>query len=219
MDQILIMMHGLTATGKSTLAISLSKQNDNTEIIHSAKVRAELHLTPDNLVSQIGRKYQFRLDDNCFVKKVSPVVYKEMQKRAEAFLDAGKDVILDGSYSMRWERALVYNFVIKRGIPFIILHCVCINEEVIKARLSKRTLDRDDPLNEAPDWDTYLSLINHSDSIEQDKDSQGNSPKRIIVDTGNFRLNLKNKNPDQLKDTYFASLIESLKSIGYVDNQ
>ena len=219
MDQTLIMMHGLTATGKSTLAVSLANQIKNTKVIHSAKVRTDLHMTPDDLVSQIGRKYQFRLDDNCFVDKVSPAVYKEMLLRAWDFLDGGKNIILDGSYSMRWERERVYDFAKNKEIPFVVLHCVCNHGELIRARLSKRTRHRDDPLNEASDWETYLSLTNHSDSIDEDKDADGVPPKRIIVDTSTSRLKVKNINPEHLRSVHLTSLIGSLKAILHVDNQ
>ncbi len=213
MSPILIMMHGLTATGKSRLAVDLAGQLGDTEVIHSAKVRSDLHLTPDDMISHTGSRYKFSLNDSTFVKKVSPVVYREMLARADGYLVNNKNVILDASYSMRWERELVYTFIEDKKIFFIVLSCICNDEKIIESRLSERMYQAHNCLNEAPKWETYLSLKNHSDPIDEDKDTTGLPPKRIIVDTCTFDMKCKNIDGKQQEMPQFHKLTEAIKFI------
>ena len=213
MKPFLVMMHGLTGVGKSKLAIDIAEKTRNTEILHSAKIRTELQLTPEDLEPEIGEKYQLRLDDKNFVNRVSPVVYKELLVRAKSYLATNKNVILDASYCLKWEREQVYDFVNQRKISYIIIHCLCSDEKEIKRRIAKRNSNLIDPLNEASAWETYLSLKSNSDPIEGDLDSENLHPKRVIVDNYKKNIKLLNFNEDQLALTNFAYLVSTIKTI------
>ena len=173
----IIIMNGFTATGKSTIAKKLLQCLENVDVYHSAIVREELGLTPTKL------GYDFNLKDPIFVKKVSPLVYGEMSRRAKESLRRGRNVILDASHSFFWQRNQVYNMAQFLGVNIYILRCVCENEDEIRRRLGIRKENRKRPLNEAPAWKTYISTVQYFEPVEEDKLPDGSKPKIIEYDT------------------------------------
>ena len=170
-------MNGFTATGKSTIAQKLLRCLENVEVYHSAIVREKLDLTPTKLA------YEFNLKDPIFVKKISPLVYGEMGRRAKESLRKGRNVILDASFSFFWQRSQVYIMAQFLGVDIYILRCVCENEEEVRRRLGIRKENQKGPLNEAPAWKTYMSTVKYSQPVEQDRLPNGRKPKIIEYDT------------------------------------
>lgn len=165
-DYFIIMMRGFTATGKSVVAQYLAKNLKNTVVLHTAKVREELNLTPDSFD---GSNYNFDLRDEVFVNKISPLVYNEMIKRAKKALLDGKNVILDGTYNFIWQRKQVSDLSSETGSKLYIIKCVCSSEEEIKRRLERRRLHSKNSLNEATLWETYISTRDFSDTFPKDE--------------------------------------------------
>jgi predicted kinase len=172
----IIVMNGFTATGKSTIAEKLLQYLENVDVYHSAIVREELGLTPTKLA------YEFDLRNPIFVKKVSPLVYEEMSRRAKQSLGRGRNVILDASHSFFWQRNQIYNMALFLGVYIYILRCVCEDEEEIRRRLGIRK-EKKRPLNEAPAWKTYISTVQYSEPVEEDRLPDGSKPKIIEYDT------------------------------------
>ena len=160
------MMHGLTGTGKSTVAQLLGRTFPNTVVFHSAIIRLSLGLAPDDL-SQSGAGYEFSLDDPIFTDTVSRVVYQKIVDEARMAIADGKNVILDGSFSMSWQRELVYALARELEVDFCILHCTCLDEDEIRSRIAMRE-GQTDPFSEAANWNTYLSLRDKSDPLTGD---------------------------------------------------
>ena len=159
-------MHGLTGTGKSTVARLIGRTLSNTVVFHSAVIRVRLGLTPDNF-KRSGEQYEFSLDDSTFTKKVSQVVYQEMIQSARQAIKDGKNVVLDGSFSMSWQRKMVYGLVSELKLDCWIVHCVCVDEVNLHSRITSRQ-GKEDPFSEASSWSTYLSLRDKSDSLNED---------------------------------------------------
>lgn len=180
-----IIMTGFTATGKSTTAEKLSEYL-GTDIYHSAVVRDEMGLTP----AELG--YEFDLKNPIFVKKVSPLVYGEMARRAKETLRIGRNAVLDASYSFFWQRSQIYRLAQAFNAEIYILKCVCSNEGEIKKRLYIRKEDSKKPLNEAPSWKTYVSTEKYAEPIEEDVLPNGMKPKIIEYDT--YKKTIKTSN-------------------------
>jgi len=173
-------MHGLTASGKSILAKRLSKKL-GADLYHSAIIRRELNINPD---------FSFLIEDTKFMKEVSPKVYSEMMRRAKASLKKGKDVILDGSFCMIWERETAYSLAKEMGEEIVILHCFCNDINEIKRRMEERKRN-ETPLSEAKDIRTYYSLKERGDPIEEHRDKIS----LVKVDTKWWKASIEGPKP------------------------
>ena len=177
------MMYGFTASGKSTLSKMICENIDKTKLIHSAKIRQILKLTPEEYFKKYNIHYNFNLNDKIFVNVITPLVYKKMLKICKTNIVEGYNTILDASYSQFNERTKVYKLIQNCKVPFLILHTTCSSEKVVEDRLKSRSPLINEPLNEAAKWETYISLKKYSDNIDNDKLCNGEYPLRIIIDT------------------------------------
>jgi predicted kinase len=174
-------MHGFTGTGKSTTAQRLSAGlAPGSQVLHTAVVRRELGLAPDQANAP---RYEFKLDDATFVRHVSTAVYAELLRRAERLASDGYGVVLDGTYNFRWQRQPVYDLSARLGLHVAVVHCKCTDEEEIRRRLEARVGSETSPLNEAADWETYLSTTRLTEPVVDDELPDGGTPHIIEVDT------------------------------------
>ena len=184
-EQMLIMMQGFTAVGKSTMAKYLNSQLPEAITLHTAVVRQQLGLAP----GQPGApSYDFKLDDFVFVNEVSKRVYGTLAQEAETLLQNGRSVILDGTYNFIWQRRQVYDLTHRLSIPLVLIHCVCSDENEIRHRLRNRGSNPDTPFAETNEWETYLSTRELSDPLEQDCMPDGTSPHILRFDTSLNKL-------------------------------
>jgi predicted kinase len=173
-------MHGFTAVGKSTVAKYLYSRLANASTLHTAVIRQQLGLAP----GQPGApSYDFKLDDRVFTDEVSKKVYGTMAQKAEGLLQDGKSVILDGTYNFIWQRQQVYDLSHRLGVPLVVIHCVCSDENEVKNRLAKRAHNPATPFAETNEWETYLSTKQLSDPIAEDSTPDGTSPHILRFDT------------------------------------
>jgi len=108
---MVVMMAGLPATGKSTLARALAERLSGA-VLDKDVIRAAL-FEPGHV------EYSLAQDDFC----------QEIMLQTAAFLlakDAKLYVLLDGRmFSRRYQRERVIEFCRKAGTPWAILECVC----------------------------------------------------------------------------------------------
>lgn len=181
MDQrMIIMMHGFTAVGKSTMAKYLCSHLPDAITLHTAVVRQQLGLAP----GQPGApRYEFKLDDFVFVNQVSKKVYGTIAQKAETLLQDGRSVILDGTYNFTWQRQQVYSLSHRLRIPLVVVHCVCSDENEVELRLTSRGRNPDTPYAETNEWESYLSTKELSDPVDQDYMPDGTFPHILRFDT------------------------------------
>lgn len=175
----LIVMHGHTAAGKSTVARYLAKHFCDVTVIHTAVIRRELGLAPHQ---SNAPTYQFKLDDAKFLQ-VSEQVYSEILRRAERIVLAGQGVILDGTYNFQWQRELVYDLAHRLFVPLAVVHCICKDKSEVRRRLARRRLSKVDPLAEANNWETYISTMCLADPLSADRLPNGQPVPIIRFDT------------------------------------
>lgn len=133
----LILMHGYSGTGKSTVARAL------VEAIGAVRVRAD-----------IERKRLFGLDANhrsgsaldagIYTRTASERTYAHLAGLAGAILAAGYTTILDAAFLARWQRDTVYATAGKLGVPVWIVDCTA-GAAVLRDRVSARATRGDDP--------------------------------------------------------------------------
>ncbi len=184
MSKHIIMMNGFTASGKSTTAIKIFNKLENVQILHTAFIRKELGLYPNQ---QESLKYKFELDDERFIA-VSKIVYNEVLNKAGKILETFDNVILDATYNFKWQRQQVYEFAKNVDAHITIINCVCNDEEKIIKRLQKRKISKDDLLSEASEYETYLSTKKLAENVFYDKLSDGERPHILIYDSGNGQI-------------------------------
>ncbi len=117
----LVAVCGLVASGKSSVAERLA-----------ALLGAE-HVGADET-----RRALFEAGESeAFVPGFSKQVYRELFERAAAALDAGRSVVLDGTFRTRRLRAEARQVAAERGLPFLCVECraaVEVCRERVRAR-------------------------------------------------------------------------------------
>ncbi len=142
----IVVFFGLIASGKSTLA---------------EKFGADLHalyLNTDRVRKQLAgiEVTQHMPDDvgqGIYTPEFTERTYATMLKRAAERLSRGEQVVLDGSYSRRADRAAVIACGRERHADVRFILCFCSDTEV-KRRLALRALDAEAVSDGR--WDIYL---------------------------------------------------------------
>ena len=127
---ILLVVFGLIASGKSTLAESLGKRL-NTVPLSSDLTRKELAgIGPtDKRPEAFGR--------GIYGSEFSKLTYRTLRERARKKIEAGESVILDAAYGKRNERMVVAEMAEELDIPYCFIYCHCPQGET-KIRLEER---------------------------------------------------------------------------------
>ncbi|MEM0219720.1 MAG: AAA family ATPase [Thermoproteota archaeon] len=151
---MLVVMCGLPATGKTTVAEALAKEIKalvlrtdliRREIFKKGKLEEVLNsrepLTYDlqrifNFLPKIPEEYQK------LIWKQNEIVYEELLSRTKILLGQGKNIILDGTFSKKALRSKVYEIAKACHENVYLIYCTC-NEEIIEKRLMSRKKDKE----------------------------------------------------------------------------
>jgi predicted kinase len=164
----LILMAGLTGTGKSVLAKSLAPRI-GADIIRTDILRKEiLHMAPaDRHPEAFGK--------GIYSDEITRKTYDRALELASEKLAEGKSVIIDASYKSRADRQEALAAAERLKADFFVIECMC-PENIIKERLDLRMSDK----GEASDgrWEIYLA---QKQAFERITEIPENS--HIIIDT------------------------------------
>jgi hypothetical protein len=164
----LMIMHGLSGSGKSTVSKLLLKK------LHAIRLR-----------SDIERKRLFGLNE--LDKTTSPITegiytpeanintYQQLLKQAKALLTAGYSVIIDAAFLKQAERALFNEMAENIGTPFLIISC-----EADVVELEKRIQTRLAENKDASEADTAVLTLQLT---KQEPLNDDELPHAIIMDT------------------------------------
>jgi predicted kinase len=142
----ILVFFGLIASGKSFLAEAYARRQ-GILYLNTDRVRKELagidatERRPEGLAQGI------------YTPQYTKRTYQAMLEKASVQLQAGKNVVLDGSYSKSNDRHLVIECAQKNrtDVKFILCQCA---EDIVKKRLEQRARD---PLAVSDGrWDIYL---------------------------------------------------------------
>lgn len=130
---MVVLIFGLMATGKTTLARALG-QALGWPVIESDRVRKTLAgLAPTTRAPE-------PFGQGIYAADFSTRTYAEMRRQAAAHLAAGRSVILDGSYKRTDERQLVRQLAREQGAAVVHVYCECPPAEA-RRRLGLRVTD------------------------------------------------------------------------------
>jgi len=134
---ILIIMQGLSASGKSTIAARLAEQHGCIHI-RSDVERKRLHgLAP--LEASFSDT-----NSGIYVSSASDKTYQRLFELASLALDAGYPVIVDAAFLQLKRRQHFQQLASDSGCPFLIVRCEA-SREVLESRISARTQKGNDP--------------------------------------------------------------------------
>ncbi len=133
MGRLIIVVFGLMATGKTTLARSLG-ETLGMPVIHSDAVRKSLA----GLKPTTRAPHEF--GKGIYSEDFSRRTYTEMLRLAQGHLAAGRSVILDGSYKRAEERKRVRQLARGGGAQVLFVYCEC-DPGVARERLGIRLTD------------------------------------------------------------------------------
>ncbi|MFP3867508.1 MAG: AAA family ATPase [Desulfobacteraceae bacterium] len=127
---MIVVVFGLIATGKTTLAQVLGR-NHGWPVIHSDTVRKTLAgLEPTTRVPE-------DFGAGIYSAEFSRRTYEEMLRQARQQLEAGSPVILDGSFKRAGDRLQVRQLAQELGTKVGFIYCTCAPGEV-QRRLAQR---------------------------------------------------------------------------------
>ncbi|MDD3580531.1 MAG: ATP-binding protein [Desulfobacca sp.] len=131
---VILVIFGLIATGKTTLARTLSRQQ-GWPVIHSDVVRKHLAgLTPTSRVPEA-------FGAGIYTADFSRRTYAEMLRQARQYLAAGASVIVDGSFKRSPDRGAIRQLAEEHGARIGFIYCTCSPGEV-QRRLGQRQQNR-----------------------------------------------------------------------------
>jgi predicted kinase len=133
MGGLIVVIFGLMATGKTTLARALG-ETLGWPVIHSDAVRKSLvGLKPTT-------RAPHKFGQGIYSEDFSRRTYTEMLRLAQGHLAGGPGVILDGSYKRASERKRVRQLARSGGAQVLLVYCECA-PEVARERLGIRLTD------------------------------------------------------------------------------
>jgi len=173
LTQGLILMHGVTAAGKSDLAKVLASYLDcericTSKIKHARGWRGIQH--GDN-----------RRD----------LVYVSIQDMLSTKFGFGEEiVVIDGTYAKRHWRQGIYHICDQLNIPIAIIHCVCEDEIEVKRRIDDR-YDKNpkSPHSEASDFSYFDTEKRYIEELLVDKFPRPEMVGIIAFDTHRMVIN------------------------------
>jgi uncharacterized protein len=128
-----VVLFGLMATGKTTLAQALS-QSLGLPVVHSDAVRKSL------AGMKATARAPLEFGQGIYSEDYSERTYTEMLRLAQARLAQGESVILDASYKRAEERRRVRQLARRQGAVTLLVYCECA-PAVARARAGIRLAD------------------------------------------------------------------------------
>lgn len=161
----LLIMHGLSGSGKTTVAREFVKESGVIQI-NSDVVRKRLHRIPLQASSHSA------LNQGIYSPQATQETYQALLDLADLILNSGFSVLVDATFLQCAQREAFQNLAKKRAVDFYILHCQ-MSEKILENRVKQRHARRDtiseadlsiltaqqkmiEPLNEAEKKYTFL---------------------------------------------------------------
>ena len=144
LQPFLIMISGLTGSGKSTLGRALSERT-GMAVINSDLVRKAI-------AGKSGRQFA-AYGEGIYSATMTEKTYKKMARAAEQLIAQGKGAILDASFVRRAQREKFVRLAGKHNIPLLAIHCSTA-EPTAQERLAQRQAQGQDVSDGR--WEIFL---------------------------------------------------------------
>jgi len=155
LQPFLILVSGLTGSGKSTVAGVLSERlgvpSINSDVVRKA------------LAGKTGRQTEGYLG-GIYSAAMTEKTYAKMARDAGKLIACGKGVILDATFIRRAQRQRMARLAAKHHVPILLIHC-SIAEEKIHQRLIQRAAQGRDVSDGR--WEIYLRQKNDFEALDE----------------------------------------------------
>lgn len=159
---VLVVMSGLSGSGKSTVASRLARRT------------GFLHINSDRVRKELAGLAANETRPDLYTPERSEQTYRTMREKAAAALAEGRGVILDATFMRRVDRDVVRAMAHRLRVPLLFVECRCSEAEVYR-RLHRRQTERRDASD--ADWSVYLRQRRNFDAFADDETD------RVILDT------------------------------------
>lgn len=164
----MIVMRGLSGSGKSWLAMRLVEQLGAVRIRSDVERKRLLGLSPEQATKS-------GIAEDAYAPEITQKTYKRLQALAYPIHDAGFPVIIDATCLLRLQRTCMKRFADMAGMPFVLID-VQAPESVLRERITHReTRERD--ASEAT-----LAVLEHQLAIQEPLSAEERKDA-IAVDT------------------------------------
>ena len=128
LQPFLVMLCGLTGSGKSTLGRELSERT-GMAVINSDVIRKAIAGNSSRQFAAYG--------EGIYSATMTEKTYRKMARAAEKLIAQGKGVILDASFLRRAQREKLVRLAEKHKIPLLVMHCSA-SDRTTQERLAHR---------------------------------------------------------------------------------
>ena len=163
----LVMMVGVTGSGKSYLAHALASRLG--AVVISSDVTRKRLAGLDPTQSQVEP-----IDEGVYSSEMTARTYDEMLRQAAPFLEKRKPVILDASYLRREHRQEARSLATQTGVRFLAVECLA-DESLVRERLQLRRSAVWSPSDGR--WEVYQSQLERGEPL-----SELGEKERLAVD-------------------------------------
>lgn len=189
----LILMHGLSGSGKSRLARQLVEQLGAICIRSDVERKRLLGLDPTVCTHS-------DLAEGAYSAEITAKTYQRLRALAYPVLDAGLPVIIDATFLLQDQRAPFQRLAEMAGSPFIILSAQA-PDEVLRSRIVERNQQERDAS------EATLEVLNHQLTISEPLTNE--EARRAIVVDSSANINL-----DKLSQSILDILPPREKELG-----
>lgn len=138
---VLILVHGLPGTGKSTMAETISEEL-GIELLQTDTIREQLF---GRTTDRVG------FNENRYAPENRARVYEHMNTLAGELLKDGLSVVLDGTFLTSGQRCAAMEVARNRQAQFLSVHCQCPHEMALQ-RISERARRGDSSSETRPEF-------------------------------------------------------------------
>ena len=143
----IILMHGLSGSGKSVIAASLAQQ------VMAIRVRSDIERKRISGLAPLARSGSTPAS-GLYTADLTQTTYHRLLDLARIGVNAGYAVIVDATFLKRWQRDLFRREAATRGVPFVIVD-VAAPEATLRARIAARLAAGGDASEAGPAVLTY----------------------------------------------------------------
>ena len=151
----LIMVSGLTGSGKSTLSRELGERL-RTPLVNSDAVRKEL--------AGVSGSNRVPFEAEIYSQAMTRKTYARMAALAEDHIRSGAGAILDGTFSRREDRQGVLRLAERFNVPLVAVHCFA-SDQTTRERLDRRAQEGKDISDGR--WEIYQRQKDAYEPIEE----------------------------------------------------